>query len=150
MSYYKQVCGICPGKRWIEPGSSGQRHAVENGGAVLDADHAPMPMDLHDEVIQQRMLDNAIRIVHERVPAAVTMELETSDQDTYGFVLRSVRDAAGNELLPGWDNPGDPLAGLYDDVVDEISDLDWNGVVGEGYGGYVTLAVPSGLVVSSS
>ena len=150
MSRYTQVCGICPDKHWIDPESDGQRHDAGPHGATLDAHHAPMPVGLHDPVIQRRMLANALRIVHARVPAATRLSLATSDQDRYGFTLTSVQDAEGRELLPAWDNPGHPLAGLYDEVIDEISDLDWDGVVGEGSGGYVTLAVPSGRVVHSA
>jgi hypothetical protein len=160
MSYYTTMCATGPGKRFIEPGSekSGHpRHTVTGMGeagvaeaAALDADHPARPLGLNTRTAQQRMLDRALEIIRERVPGAVTVDLCTSDQGRYGFVLDSIQDVAGSECLPAWDDFTHPLAGLGDDVAVQLNDLDWDGVVGEGHGGYVTLNVVTGDVVSSS
>jgi hypothetical protein len=136
MPYFTEVCEICPDKVFIDPDT--RKHAGTNG-AGLDAAHTAVPVGLSTTAVQRRMLNRAIDIVLERVPDAVIMDLETSDQDSYGFVLRGLVDAAGNDLLPDWAGPGHPLAGLDDDVTDELSDLDWDGVVGEDDGGYATI-----------
>jgi hypothetical protein len=69
------------------------------------------------------------------------MTLQTSDQDTYGFILTGVQDIDGNELLPAWDDFTAPLAGLPDAVWDQVCDLEWDGVVGENRGGYALIDV---------
>lgn len=143
MSFYMKICAICPDKRWVEPETreGTPRHASESDGAALDADHTPVPLGLRSEKAQSRMLDRALEIIRERVPEAAFVHLETSDQDSYGFVLMSVTDADGVELLPDWSNSTHPLTSLSDDVTDEIGDLEWNGVVGEDRSGYATIDV---------
>jgi hypothetical protein len=149
MSYYKAICLSCPDKRWIKPGTENGPKPLHEIGE-LDNDHPAAPISYSTGIAQQRMLDRALAMIREQVPGAVSVDMETSDQARYGFVLTSVRDADGNNLLPAWDDTTHPLAGLSDDVGDQISDLNWNGVVGEGYGGYVTLDLRTGEVVASS
>jgi hypothetical protein len=142
MNYYCHICVTCAieiGKRWILPGSeiSGKpRHDT----AELDELHPAIPVSLHSEQAQLAMLARAMVIIRLAAPAAVIVELETSDQDRYGFILRGIRDADGGDLLPAWwDDFSHPLSELGDQVCDEISDLDWDGVVGENSGGYATI-----------
>jgi hypothetical protein len=164
MSYYNAICLACSRKEWIEPGTeklSTPRHEGSGyegdgsraGDAVrLDADHAAVPISVDAGIAQQRMLDRALEIIRERVPGAVFVSLETSDQDPYGFTLEAVHDNDRNDLLPAsaWDDLTHPLADVTEEVLYQISDLNWNGVVGEGRCGYVTIDLRTETVVSSS
>jgi hypothetical protein len=159
---YTHICIACPDKTFIEPGTDtattprhagiGHEHDGSQAadGARRDADHRATPLKIDAGMAQQHMLDRALEIIRERVPNAVHVDLSTSDQGRYGFVLGGVTDADGNDLLPAWDDVKHPLADLADEIQGEISDLNWNGVVGEGYGGYATLDVRTGDVVASS
>lgn len=67
------------------------------------------------------------------------MLLETSDQNRYGFVLSGVQYASGEVVSHSWygDNP---WPGEVDDqICDLLSDLDWDGVVGESPQGYARI-----------
>jgi hypothetical protein len=108
-------------------------------GARLDAEHTPAPVDYRTDRIQRRMLARAVEIIRERVPGAVFADLQTSDQDDYGFVLAAVTDEVGTDLLPAWDDVTHPLAGLSDEVSGELCNLEWDGVVGEDEYGNVTI-----------
>ncbi len=162
MSFYKAVCLICPDKHFIEPGTETHarpRHAgagYKSDGsqaadaARRDADHAATPIKLGAGMAQQRMLDRALEIIRAGLPSAAMVDLETSDQGAYGFVLQRITDDSGDAVPMEWGTMSPELARLYDQISDQISDLDWNGVVGEGRCGYVTLDVRTGAVVSSS
>lgn len=78
-------------------------------------------------------LDETMRIVRERVPGAVAIDLETTDQDTVGFILRDVVFVDGAIL-----SNRDPavLDAVADDVWHLVSSLGWDGLVGENDGGY--------------
>jgi hypothetical protein len=141
MSYFNDICVTCAietGKRWIKPGTEASDRPLHES-AELDALHPAVPISFRSEEAQLAMLVRAMLIIQEAAPTAATVDLETSDQDTYGFVLTGVQDAEGNDLLPDWGDFKHPLAGLSDEVHDEISDLNWDGVVGEDRGGYVTI-----------
>lgn len=162
MSYYKSICRACPDKHWIEPGTEQARKPRHHGSgydhdgsraadaARRDADHRAVPIKLDAGMAQQRMLDRALEIIRDRVPGAAVVDLSTSDQGRYGFVLTGLRDDFGSDLLPAWNDAQHPLADLDEAVSNEINDLDWNGVVGEGYSGHATLDVRTGDVVASS
>lgn len=135
---YSAICGRCPDKHFIVPGTEDAAVPLHEA-TPRDDDHVAVSLDLRSKKAQRRMLARAMHLITERVPSAVTVNLQTSDQDPYGFVLVGVADGAGNELLPHWSNYAHPLADLADEVADEINDLDWDGVVGESEGGFVTL-----------
>jgi hypothetical protein len=67
------------------------------------------------------------------------MDLAASDQNLYGFVLTGVTLADGTEA----DLPDE----LCNDIVDHLSDLDWNGVVGEDDHGYATVDLTDAAAV---
>ena len=142
MSYYNEICRTCAieiGKKWIKPGTE-RSERPQHEDAALDAAHPADPISFRGEDAQLAMLTRAMLIIKTAAPTAATVDLETSDQDRYGFVLTGVRDAGGTNLLPSnWADTGNPLYRLSDEVWDEISDLDWNGVVGENEGGYATI-----------
>jgi hypothetical protein len=80
---------------------------------------------------EQEHFDAALQAIRDALPAAKTVELETSDQDYYGFFLREVQDGSGDVIeVPGT---------LEDTVAQHIQDLDWNGVVREDKHGNVTI-----------
>jgi hypothetical protein len=151
MSYYTAICGVCPDKHFIKPGTEDSATPLHEGyghehngtqaadAARRDADHMAVPVDFNAEGPQRRMLTRALTIIRDRVPNAVFVDLTTSDQDSYGFVLGGVQDADETDLLPAWDDFTHPLAGLGDEVENEINDLSWDGVVGEDRGGYATI-----------
>lgn len=80
----------------------------------------------------QAHLDAVLTIIRERLPLAHHVLLETSDQSHYGFVLVAI--AYDNDVAIPLD------IALPDHVVDQIndmlSDIDWDGVVGEDKHGY--------------
>lgn len=149
MSYYNAICMKCREKRFIVPGTEvdNPRHeGVGNGhdgsqardAAERNADHTPEPLDLHEPLAQAWMLANALHVIRERVPEAIYVEMETSDQDLYGFTLTALRSTSdGPDLLPDWADTRHALAGLRDVVNDQICDLDWDGTVGEDRQGFV-------------
>ncbi len=152
MSYYTAICMRCPTKHFIKPGTEndsnpqheghGSGDSKERNAKILDANHTPLPLGIRERRAQLWMLAGALEFIREKVPVAVYADLETSDQDSYGFVLTALRSTpAGPDLLPSWDDSTHPLAGFRDDIGDQISDLDWDGVVGEDDGGYVTINV---------
>jgi hypothetical protein len=73
------------------------------------------------------------------VPTAMTVDFQTSDQGSYGFVLLEVKLADGTFLS---DVNLDAYLTLKDDIQDHINNLSWDGVVGESHGGMATLVVP--------
>lgn len=141
MSFYNHICAVCPDKRFIEPGtetSAVPRHVR----SLLDEQHPAVPIDLRGEQAQRKMLARLLDIVRAAAPTAVSIDLETSDQDAYGFVLKAVTDAHGTNLLPeGYLDSSHPLWTLDDAVADELGDLEWDGVVGEDEGGYATISL---------
>lgn len=78
-------------------------------------------------------LDVTLRIVREQVPGAVAIELETTDQDYVGFKLTDVVLADGS-LLADVDEA--KLDAVADAVWDHVTQLGWDGLVGEDNGGY--------------
>lgn len=86
-------------------------------------------------------MDSMLRVLRERFPTAVRVDLTTSDQNRYGFVLCSVRDAQGSELYMSLSDSGQYA--VEDQVDPYLGDLDWDGVVGEDKYGNVTLNIPS-------
>lgn len=152
MSYYKTICGTCPDKQWIRPGierddpprhaGAGYEHdgSREEHAARLDANHPAAPVDFHEESAQQRMLARALDLIRENAPDAVFVDLDTSDQDQFGFVVADLRDANGVSLLPGEADIATAYGTAIDDAIrNEICDLDWYGVVGEDRHGYATI-----------
>jgi len=78
----------------------------------------------------------ALAIVRNGAPGAFSVVLCTSDQQVgYGFILSDVRDIEDESL------PHEAFARLEDEVNEYLSDLDWDGVVGEDHHGYATLRV---------
>jgi hypothetical protein len=147
MSVYTRICDICLAngeKRWILPGTeqaatprhhSGARGAAaEAEQAAYDADHPAEPVDFRLAVPQRALLTEALLRIRAEAPEVVLVDLETSDQDTYGFVLRGLRLAGGTDAgVTPEDLDGDG------EVSDFIGDLDWDGVVGEDSRGYATI-----------
>ena len=86
-------------------------------------------------------LRDALGIIRETVPEASLVNLETSDQAMHGFVLRDITLANG-DLLSQVDE------GLLDRVSDAVwsplSDLAWDGVVGEDAQGYAVVRLDEG------
>lgn len=90
----------------------------------------------------QGNLDAVLAIVREHCPHAVAIQLETSDQGLYGFVLREVTEESPSTGLYFQRDPEDALpADAQDKVTDLLSDLDWDGVVGESPQGYARVEV---------
>jgi hypothetical protein len=81
-------------------------------------------------------LAEALRIIRERFPHAVAVDLETTDQDTIGFVLRDVILPEGKRLET---TDVKALDSLADKVWPLLSSLGWDGVVGEDRHGYATV-----------
>jgi hypothetical protein len=148
---YTAICAQCPDKAFVEPGteSNGKPKHLGIGykfdgsqaadAARRDADHSAAPVPLNHEWSQRKILTSALEMIRAAAPTAVLVDLETSDQGRYGFVLRGIQDADGNELMPTEWVKGHPMNQLEDDVSGEIGDLDWDGVVGEDDGGYATI-----------
>lgn len=93
----------------------------------------------------QNNLGDALHLVRQHCPTAVAVHLATSDQDRYGFILTGVEYADGTRADQDWsdDGPLNPLPGdVADQVNDLLSDIDWNGVVGEDKHGYVEIEIP--------
>ncbi len=149
MTYYTAICMKCPQKRFIVPGTeyNNPRHEGKDGPA-LDAIHAALPENLRSDRAQMWMLACALELIRARVPVARYVDMETTDQDDYGFVLTGLRSTLGGpDLLPSWGDTDHPLQGVADEIGDQISDLDWDGVVGENEGGYVTIDITTSKVV---
>jgi hypothetical protein len=66
----------------------------------------------------------ALTLIHERIPDATVVTFETSDQDTYGFILFSHN---GTGAIDGE---------LDDELWPLLCNLRWNGVVGENKHGH--------------
>lgn len=149
MSYYNAICMKCPTKRFIVPGTETDNPRHEgNDGPALDALHTPVPLDFHEQRAQMWMLACALEMIHTHVPDAVYLDLETSDQGRYGFVVRGLRATLdGPDMWPDWGDSKHPLGAIYDDVNDQFSDLNWDGVVREDRYGYVTLNILTNEVV---
>jgi hypothetical protein len=81
---------------------------------------------------------SALRIVRERFPSAVSIDLATSDQGYNGFTLRDVTLIGGVSLEATDQNRFDALS---DELSDQLSSLGWDGVVGEDSHGYATVAL---------
>lgn len=81
-------------------------------------------------------LREALGVICEMVPEASLFHLETSDQAMHGFVLRDITLANDNRL-------SQVDEGLLDRVTDEVwsqlSELAWDGVVGEDAQGYAVI-----------
>ena len=82
----------------------------------------------------QANLTRFLRTVRRMVPNVKSVDLESSDQDRYGFVLTGVTLEDDTKLAD---------LDMFEDVAwDYLCNLSWNGVVGENKGGYATLDVP--------
>ncbi len=160
MSYYTHLCLRCPTKHFVKPGTENDATPRHEGigyefdgsqvkdGERLDGIHVPLPEPIRSRRAQMWMLACAYELIKVRVPVARYVELETSDQDTYGFVVTALRSAPdGPNLLPSWDDTQHPLLSFVDDINDQVSDLEWDGVVGEDQGGYVTVDMETNKVV---
>jgi hypothetical protein len=83
-------------------------------------------------------LDETKRVVRDRVPEAVSIGLQTSDQGSVGFTLVDIETGSGVELSSS-------DSALLDLVADEVwhlvSSLGWNGLVGEDQYGYATVSL---------
>lgn len=141
MSHFNDICKTCAiqtGKEWIKPGTEASGTPLHER-AELDAQHPAVPVTMRGNDAQLAMLTRAMLIIALAAPSAATVNLETSDQGRYGFVLRSIQDADGNELMPTTWTSGHPMNQVEDEVFGEICDLNWDGVVGEDYHGYATI-----------
>jgi hypothetical protein len=80
----------------------------------------------------------ALNHVRVRVPRALSVSFQTSDQDIVGFVLVGVALPSGNDLADG-----SPVA--FEELADEIwllvSAIGWDGVMGEDRFGGVTIVL---------
>ena len=126
----------------VDPGAGVLRTELEERIAEVADDESAFGIATHTALIgtldsdyvidnrtgDARSLGEAVEIVKAAHPIAREMHLETSDQDTYGFVLTDVV-LAGGHLLSATDPQN--LAKLQDAVSDFLGDLDWDGVVGE-------------------
>ena len=74
-----------------------------------------------------RNLRDAMELIAVRVPDAISVELETSDQNEYGFVVHDV--LTGGQPLSKTDP--DLLLQLQDETWDSLCNISWDGVVGE-------------------
>lgn len=94
---------------------------------VTDIDGLLAVAEADDRSPDQRRLDEACAHVTGRVPGAQSLDLATSDQNMYGFVLADVRTDDGelSDLDPGL------LAQLQDELDGHLNDLSWYGAVGE-------------------
>lgn len=92
---------------------------------------------------QLENLRAAAALIQRAVPGAGNFELQTSDQNRYGFTLRNVIVRGGGSL-----EDADPklLEQLADQVWQYVCGLDWNGVVGEDEGGFASLPVIAHLL----
>jgi hypothetical protein len=150
---YSDVCAFClPQKVFVEDGRHvGQGHEPAADADRRDAGHPVAPIELSGEGVQRTMLDAVIAHVRKAAPEAAYLDLSTTDQNTgYGFVLGGLEDAQGKDLLPDYFDFTHPLVNLGDELADWLYDLNWNGVVGEGYGGYARIDLRTGVTVDAS
>lgn len=155
---YTEVCALClPEKRFVEDGRHVGVGYEHDGSQAADAErrnagHPAQPIELHGDDVQRTMLDAVLAHVRRRVPGAVYLDLATTDQSSgYGFVLGEVTAEDGTNLRPDSRDFEHPLGyKLDDEVTDWLADLDWNGVVGEGYGGYATIDLRTGRTIDAS
>lgn len=133
MSYYNHICATCQRKEFIKPGTESGKPSHDR--PELDEQHDAVALELRSPAAQDKILAALLAIVRELAPTAATVNLETSDQNDYGFVLYGLSDEAGADM----DIPGD----LQDAIAGEIGNLEWNMVVGEDQHGYATIPVTS-------
>lgn len=81
-------------------------------------------------------LHEALGVIRETVPEASFVHLETSDQAMHGFVLRDITLANGDQLSQVDE---DLLDRVSDEVWSPLSNLAWDGVVGEDAQGYAVV-----------
>jgi hypothetical protein len=92
-------------------------------------------------------LDAALALIRKHCPGVVAVHLETSDQRTSGFVFSSFEYefSDSNKSLHLWS--GEPITDLPDEIGQEVSDLlselAWDGVVGESREGYARIPLPT-------
>jgi hypothetical protein len=137
MSVYTRICGICLAsgqKRFIVPGTEQAATPRHDSRDVAEPDHTADPVDFRLAEPQRALLRQALRLIRAWAPEVTLVDLETSDQGPYGFVLRGLRRADGSDA----DITPDDLDG-DGEITDFIGDLDWNGGVGEDNRGYVTI-----------
>ncbi len=96
----------------------------------------PIP---RDEIIERQaeFLAEAIRIIKAAHPTATLAAVSTSDQDVYGFRLRSITLADGTEVDAD-------ASGIADDVTIPLDYLNWNGIVNEGAHGDAVIDLDNG------
>lgn len=87
----------------------------------------------------QANLDAALSLIRKSVPRAVSIDLGTSDQNTYGFVLMEINMNDGSVLSEF--GAGLQFDTIDDSVSDLLSDIDWNGVVAEDKYGFATVTL---------
>lgn len=86
----------------------------------------------------RQLLAEAIRLIRERFPLVVSVALETTDQDTRGFMLRDVTGPNGDSMA---ETERAGFEQLADDVWEYLSSIGWDGVIGEDYYGFATLTL---------
>ena len=87
--------------------------------------------------VDQDNLNTALAILTTAAPSAVAVHLETSDQDSYGFVFRAVEFGDGTRSeISGFTGE--------DDVAALLGDLAWDSVVGENAHGYARIPSQAG------
>lgn len=136
----------------VDPGAGMLRTDLEDRLAELADDTTPFGTAAREaltaarassEVIDDRpedvrLLAAAADAVRRAQPSAVTMHLETSDQNMYGFVLTDVRLADGGLLS---DTDPAALEELADAVHDFLCDLNWDAAVGEDRHGHADVSL---------
>lgn len=97
---------------------------------------------------QQNLLNNILTAIRGEVAQvgdlrATAVEMQSSDQDQYGFVLVEVHTtgADGVEQQLSLTHPG-VFEGLRDRTWEDLDLLDWDGVVGEDEYGHARLSIP--------
>ena len=85
-------------------------------------------------------LRDALRLVRQRVPAAVTVHFETSDQDYVGFMVTDVEINSSGGLVHL--NSAE-LVALVEEVWPFMSAIGWDGVMGEDQYGRAAVSLVS-------
>lgn len=87
--------------------------------------------------IDRANLDRALTLIREAYPHAIGACFQTSDQGNYGFVHEELVYPDRLEYVHDEDQHADQIAEL-------LSDLDWDGVMGEDAHGCVTIDLTVG------
>lgn len=85
-------------------------------------------------------LADGLNVLAARMPTARTLHLQTSDQDTYGFVFSDIEFDDGTMLSES--AAQESLDAVSDLLRDYLMNLRWDSIVGEDKGGAGQVAIP--------